>query len=159
LETNPEWKDALEIPGGDTVKGGWIYKDGALKPIVAAVKKTIRNPVTLFPESVEMTLTDATGRNFQISGEMTAAANWRAWHILRWSFARRDGHAAASHRTAIFRKPNGPNISGFSGDRNYPRALGATTTINQQGDDDEQPEQRRFRQLRRDARPSRGIHS
>jgi hypothetical protein len=80
LETNPDWKDALEIPGGDTVKGGWIYKDGALTPIVTAVKKTLRNSVTLFPESVEMTLTDATGRNFQISGEITAAANWRAWH-------------------------------------------------------------------------------
>jgi len=79
------------LPGGQNVKGGWIFKDGGLTPVISAVKKTRRNTVSLFPESVEMTLMDAKQREYRMSGEIIAAANWRTWHnfesiicLTRW---------------------------------------------------------------------------
>jgi hypothetical protein len=90
-ETDPDWKGVLEVPGGQTVKGGWIYKDGEMTPIISAVKKTTRNSVTLFAETVEMTVVDEKQRSFHIKGTMTAAANWKTWHnfdsvicLTRW---------------------------------------------------------------------------
>lgn len=90
-ETDPDWKGLLELPSGQSVKGGWIYQDGELTPVIAAVKKTRRNTVTLFPEGVDMILTDAKGRQFHMRGEIIAAANWRTWHnfesiicLVRW---------------------------------------------------------------------------
>ena len=98
-ETDPDWKGLLEVPGGQTVKGGWIYQDGELTPVVSAVKKTRRNAETLFPESVEMTLTDAKGRRFDIRDEIIAAADWRTWHnfdsiicLTRWTCGNRVSH-------------------------------------------------------------------
>jgi hypothetical protein len=90
-ETDPEWKGLLDVPGGQTVKGGWVWQDGELTPVVSAMKKTRRNADTLFPESVEMTITDAKGRHFTLRGDIIAAANWRTWHnfdsiicLTRW---------------------------------------------------------------------------
>jgi hypothetical protein len=90
-ETNPDWKGHLELPGGQSVKGGWVYKEGELTPIISAMKKTTRSRENLFPERVEMTLKDAKGRSFELRGEIIAAADWRTWHnfesiicLVRW---------------------------------------------------------------------------
>jgi hypothetical protein len=29
---DPEWRDTFQIPGGDTVKGGWVYRMVGLHP-------------------------------------------------------------------------------------------------------------------------------
>jgi hypothetical protein len=81
-DTDPDWKGVLEIPGGDPTKGGWVLRDGELTPVVAAVKRTIRNADTLFPEGIEMTITDAGGRDYELTGRVRAAANWRGWHNM-----------------------------------------------------------------------------
>lgn len=88
----PEWLGQLEIPGGDNVKGGWIYREGQLIPIVSATKRTHRDPDSLFPTSIEMTMGDPTGRTYEVHGEVIAAANWRTWHnfesivcLTRWT--------------------------------------------------------------------------
>lgn len=39
-DTDPEWKGVMEIPGGDPVRGGWVYRDGELVPVLSAVKRT-----------------------------------------------------------------------------------------------------------------------
>jgi hypothetical protein len=70
----------LAIPGGSNVKGGWVYRDGQMVPILSARKRTIRDRRTLIPQVVEMTLTDSLGREYEIKGTITAAANWRVWH-------------------------------------------------------------------------------
>jgi hypothetical protein len=98
-ETDPDWKGLLELPGGHSVKGGWVYRDGEMVPIVSAMKKTRRNRDTLFPEGVEMTLYDASGRAFVVTGEVIAAADWRTWHnfqsiicLVRWECEGRVTH-------------------------------------------------------------------
>jgi hypothetical protein len=90
-ETDPDWKGSLELPGGQSVKGGWVCKDGEMVPILSAMKKTVRNRETLFPESVEMTLNAANGRSYAVSGQVIAAGDWRTWHnfqsiicLVRW---------------------------------------------------------------------------
>lgn len=81
-EVDPDWKGTLRIPGGDPTRGGWIMRDGVLTPIVSSVKRTVRNRDTLFPERVEMSLTDATGRTLELTGTITAAACWSIWHNM-----------------------------------------------------------------------------
>lgn len=80
LDSNPDWAGTLEIPGGETVKGGWVYKDGEMVPIVSAKKKTLRNKDTLFYESLVMELVDSKGRCFNIKGTACASSGWQAWH-------------------------------------------------------------------------------
>jgi hypothetical protein len=70
----------LVVPGGQTVKGGWIYQAGELVPVLTARKRTTRNPQTLIPETVDMDLKDAKGRTYSIKGTVKAAAGWRTWH-------------------------------------------------------------------------------
>jgi hypothetical protein len=96
---DPEWRDTFEIPGADNVKGGWVYRDGELVPVVSATKRTFRDPDSLFPTSVELTITDATGRTYPLRGEVRAAANWRTWHnfesiicLTRWRIGDTVGH-------------------------------------------------------------------
>jgi hypothetical protein len=81
-DTDPDWKGVLQIPGGDPTRGGWVLRDGELTPVVSTVKRTLRNKETLFPEGVEMTITDAGGRDYEIKGTIKAAANWRTWHNM-----------------------------------------------------------------------------
>jgi len=98
-ETDPDWKGLLEVPGGQTVKGGWIYKDSEITAVISAMKKTTRNPETLFPESVDITIDDAKGRSFKLHGDIIAAGNWRTWHnmesmicLIRWEHEGRVAH-------------------------------------------------------------------
>jgi hypothetical protein len=102
LDREPEWLGIMEIPGGDPVRGGWVLRDGALVPVVSASKRTIRNRRTLFPEAIEMTITDADGRAYEISGTVTAAAPWQTWHnmqsvicLTRWECEGRVGYGDA----------------------------------------------------------------
>jgi hypothetical protein len=98
-DTDPDWKGSLEIPGGDPTRGGWVLRGGELVPVVSSVKRTIRNRETLFPERVEMTITDAHGRDYELTGRIKAAANWRTWHnmdsiicLTEWESEGRTGH-------------------------------------------------------------------
>ena len=79
-EISPDAYPGLIVPGGQTVKGGWVWRDGEMVPILSAVKRTIRDRRTLIPQIVEMTMTDAKGRDYKVRGTITAAANWRVWH-------------------------------------------------------------------------------
>jgi hypothetical protein len=98
-DRDPDWKGVLEPPGGDPLRGGWICRDGVYSPVVSVVKRTHRNEVTLFPESVELTITDATGYTLEARGTVVAAADWRIWHnveaivcLARWECDGRVGY-------------------------------------------------------------------
>jgi hypothetical protein len=98
-DTDPDWKGFLEIPGGDPVRGGWVYRDGELTPVVSATKRTVRSSGSLFPKSVEMTITDADGRDLEVVGTVLAAAPWGTWDniksiicLTRWECEGRTGH-------------------------------------------------------------------
>jgi hypothetical protein len=99
-DTDPEWKGILEIPGGDPCRGGWVYRDDEIVPVVSVTKRTHRNAETLFPESVEMTITDANDRSYELQGTILAAAPWSGWFnmssvicLTRWECEGRVGHA------------------------------------------------------------------
>jgi hypothetical protein len=78
-DMNPDWQGLFELPPEAVLKGGWIYQDGRLSEIKSIMKRTEHDPVTLFPKRIEMTLTDDTGAQYHIAGEMTAACAWAAW--------------------------------------------------------------------------------
>lgn len=88
---DPEWKDELPIPGDDPLRGGWIYRDGTYSAVVSVVKKTYRNPETLFPEAADLTITDASGNTLNLHGTITAASSSSTWPsisavicLVRW---------------------------------------------------------------------------
>lgn len=90
-DLDPVWKGHLQVPGDDPTKGGWIYRDGKLVPVVATRKRVTNDPSTLAPTSAEMLMTDANGRNYEIRGEIVAAnriplwPNMETWVCLsRW---------------------------------------------------------------------------
>jgi len=92
-EISPDSHPGLIVPGGHTVKGGWVSKNGELTPILSARKRTTRDPRTLIPQTVEMELVDANGQTYAIKGTIEAAANWRTWHnfdswicLCRWEY-------------------------------------------------------------------------
>jgi hypothetical protein len=95
-DISPDAYPGLEVPNGQNVKGGWVYQDGAMVPVIAARKRTTRNPRTLFPETVELDMVDAKGRSYALKGTITIAADWKTWHnfnsiicLVRWEY---DGH-------------------------------------------------------------------
>ncbi|ORA07519.1 DUF7064 domain-containing protein [Mycobacterium arosiense] len=95
-DLNPDWKGHLEIPGGDPTKGGWIYRDDTLIPIVATRNRVHHDYTTLVPTTVEMVMTDATGRHYELHGEVISANHFPAWLnvdtwicLTRWEY---DGH-------------------------------------------------------------------
>jgi hypothetical protein len=92
-ELSPDQYPGLIIPGGHNVKGGWVYQNGEMVPVLSARKRTTRDPRTLIAQTVEMELTDSLGRTYDIKGTVQAAANWRTWHnfetwicLVRWEY-------------------------------------------------------------------------
>jgi hypothetical protein len=91
--------EVLPIPGGDPLRGGWILRDGEYQPVVSVSKRTYRNERTLFPESAEVTITDATGYRMELTGTVTAACGTSTWPnmtavicLTRWECDGRVGY-------------------------------------------------------------------
>lgn len=82
LESNPDWKGVIEASPGDPLKLGWVWRDGELTPLVSSRKRSRRSAGTLFPEAVEMELTDARGRTYEMKGTIVAACPWYPWPTL-----------------------------------------------------------------------------
>lgn len=78
-DLNPDWKGYLEIPGGDPTRQGWVYRDGTLIPIVASRNRVDVDYTTLVPTTAEMVMTDATGRDYELRGEVVSANRLAAW--------------------------------------------------------------------------------
>jgi hypothetical protein len=98
-DRDPEWRGVMSLPGGDPLRGGWIRRDGEYLPVVSVSKRTFRNERTLFPEAVELMITDATGYSMDAHGTVIAASNWRTWHnmnsvicLTRWECDGRVGY-------------------------------------------------------------------
>ena len=84
-DLSPEWKGQLQVPGGDPAKSGWVYRDGTLVAVVDTRKRVEHDSGTLQPTTVEMVLTDATGRDYAIRGEVVAANRHALWpNVNAW---------------------------------------------------------------------------
>lgn len=88
---NPEWKGKLLVPGDNPLRGGWIFKDGAIARIVRASKVTTRKQGSLYPDTVELLVVDEVDRTHEIHGKSMAGVNWQTWHnmdsninLMRW---------------------------------------------------------------------------
>ena len=98
-DRDPEWKGVMSIPGGDPLRAGWICRHGQYSPVTSVSKRTHRNPVTLLPESVDLSLTTADGFSLDLAGTVTASTHWRTWHnmdtlvcLVRWESQGRITH-------------------------------------------------------------------
>lgn len=78
-DLEPDWKGHLQVPGGDPTKGGWVRRDGELIPIVSTRKRVTNDHSTLAPTTAQMVMTDATGREYEIRGEIVSANRFGFW--------------------------------------------------------------------------------
>jgi hypothetical protein len=76
---DPEWNGVFDLPEQAVLKGGWIYRDGRVTEIKTIMKRTVHDPETLYPDLIEMEITDTAGQHFNIKGKITAGCAWAAW--------------------------------------------------------------------------------
>ena len=80
----PEFGNDFPLPGGQTLKAGWIYRDGAVSRIVSCRKRTQRDPVTLHPTTIEWEGVDEHGTRYEITGRTLASSDWSVQPNLRF---------------------------------------------------------------------------
>lgn len=88
---SPEWAGAFRLPDDNPLRGGWIYRDGAVSRIVQASKSVVRRRGSLYPDRVELNVVDDRGRSLEMTGRSCAGVNWQTWHnmdsninLMRW---------------------------------------------------------------------------
>ena len=88
---HPEWAGKFDLPNNNPLREGWVYKDGIQSQMVKVSKLTTRKPGTFYADRVEMTIEDALGRTFEITGQSIAGVNWQTWqnmdsnvNLMRW---------------------------------------------------------------------------
>ena len=79
----PIWKDHFKIDSEKVLKGGWLHLDGDTAHIVSAKKLTHYDPVTLYPEQIELAIEDDMGRSLRMTGTVIAACQFNGWLNLR----------------------------------------------------------------------------
>lgn len=98
--SSPLWKDlyAVDDTLAAAMNRGWVWRDGELLALSAATVRTRWDRATGYPTAHEMTLTDSAGRQYVLTGEVTAMNNWSTWSnaffaigLTRWELAGRVG--------------------------------------------------------------------
>jgi hypothetical protein len=94
-ESTPEWLERYPIAPGANLAWGYVFRDGALHPVVSASKRTIRDPDGLTPRLLTLDIEDAGGERHAIRGEVMASMPWQTWQNMnvyfcqtRWECAR-----------------------------------------------------------------------
>jgi hypothetical protein len=80
----PEFASEFPLPGNQALKAGWIFRDGRVSRIVSCSKRTVRDPLTLFPVSCDWTATDEHGRGYHFKGTALASSDWSVQPNLRF---------------------------------------------------------------------------
>lgn len=81
----PDWQGLFTIRREEMVHDGWICRDGELSRLTHASKLTRRDPQTLRPLSHEIEFTDRWGREYRITGRITATLPWTGWpNMFAW---------------------------------------------------------------------------
>lgn len=90
-DRDPEWKGMFDLPKERVLSGGFVWRDGELRSIVGCEKRTVHSPTMLFPERIDMRLTDSKGDACEITGRPIAVAPISTWHnvwtavcLMRW---------------------------------------------------------------------------
>lgn len=80
----PEFGDRFPLPGNQTLKGGWIRKDGEVSRIVSCRKRTERDPITLTPRRIDWEAVDERGRCYRFTGTALSSCDWSVQPNLRF---------------------------------------------------------------------------
>lgn len=75
----PDWSGLFEVDHEEVVHDGWLWRDGALSRLQRASKLTLRDPQTLRPLAHEIEFADQSGREYRITGTVTASLPWVGW--------------------------------------------------------------------------------
>ncbi len=82
-EGNPELAGTrFALPVDRTLSGGWLIYDGVLGCLTSVQKRVVRDPVTRWPLSAELDMTDDRGRTVKLRGKMISACPWQVWPNL-----------------------------------------------------------------------------
>jgi hypothetical protein len=76
---DPEWRGKFEVRADEAVHDAWIWRDGKLSRPRAVSKITRRTGDVYRPESHEIDIVDAEGRDYHIEGRVTASLPWNSW--------------------------------------------------------------------------------
>jgi hypothetical protein len=97
---DPIWRDIYPIDDAkaDGMNRGWVWADGELRSVERASVRTRWNTSTGYPLAHDVALTDSSGREYALTGEVTASNNWSAWSnaffgisLTRWTHEGRTG--------------------------------------------------------------------
>jgi hypothetical protein len=85
---NPEWSGVYEVSSQDTLKNGWIFRNGSLRRLRKISKRTERAPSEwMRPINVECTLEDETGERHELRATCEACLPFSMWPSLLANFA------------------------------------------------------------------------
>lgn len=97
-----KWKGVIDIPAENAFKAGWIHVNGENILLVDCVKKTIHNPDNLYPERIELEMTDANGDVHVINGDAVAGCRLNTWKnmmnpvcLMEWKYDGKTGYGDA----------------------------------------------------------------
>jgi hypothetical protein len=84
-DRDPDWKGLFDVSRDEMIHDGWLCRDGELSRLTNASKITRRDPLTLRPLSHEVNFTDRWGREYHITGTITATLPWTGWpNMFAW---------------------------------------------------------------------------
>jgi hypothetical protein len=66
------------------LQDGWVWRDGQLRRIVEASKRTERSADILRPTRHEVRAVDDEGRVYDLVGEIVGSCNWNGWPNMLW---------------------------------------------------------------------------
>lgn len=77
-QRDPMWKDQLPHPE-KSFKFGWMIVDG--EPVIIANSSNVvgYDPATLMPDNIQLNITDIRGRDYVVTGTVTARVPFNTW--------------------------------------------------------------------------------
>lgn len=97
-DLDPIWKGRFDVPPGETLLAGWVWRDGEVLPIATARKKTHYDTRTLNPDYVTVEFADTRGNKYEAVGTAVNAASTNCWmninapvFLARWECNGRKG--------------------------------------------------------------------
>lgn len=84
-DRDPDWKGLFDIDRAEMIHDGWVCIGDRMSRLSNASKITRRAPDTLRPLSHEIRFTDMWGRDYLITGRITATLPWTGWpNMFAW---------------------------------------------------------------------------
>jgi hypothetical protein len=98
-EAGPDWAGLFDMPPGDNLMWGYVWRDGQLFPVTKARKLTTREPDGISPRSVSLDFEDGGGARHAFHGEVLARMPWQTWQNMttQFSLTRWTGERGVAH--------------------------------------------------------------